>query len=282
MQYSSLKRHGSGNAHIFSMCLVLWPHIYLRKGIMLKMTPNALLAGERSNSQGKAISNKILLALPDEEFRALRPDLEFIPMPHHRILYEPNRKIESVYFPNSGLISLVIVMADRKTVEVAVLGSEGFAGVPSIAGLTRSPVREVVQIAGDGFKMDAEVFRQALQSSLVLQAALHRYSIVLGMQISQTAACNRLHDIEQRFARWLLMAQDRVDNGSVRITHDFLATMLGTDRPTVSVAAAALQRKEIIDYTRGTVHILNRKALEQTACECYQMIQQFNSEINLK
>ena len=107
-------------------------------------------------------------------------------------------------------------------------------------------------------------------------------TIVLGMQISQTAACNRLHDIEQRLARWLLMAQDRVDNGFVRITHDFLATMLGTDRPTVSVAAATLQRKEIIDYTRGTVHILNRKALEQTACECYQMIQQFNSEINLK
>jgi CRP-like cAMP-binding protein len=249
---------------------------------MLKRTASVLLAGERSNSQGKAISNKILLALPDDEFRVLRPDLKFIPMPHHRILYEPNCKIESVYFPNSGLISLVIVMADRKTVEVAVLGSEGFAGVPSIAGLTRSPVREVVQIAGDGFEVDAEVFRQALQSSPVLQAVLHRYSIVLGMQISQTAACNRLHDIEQRFARWLLMSQDRVDNGSVRITHDFLATMLGTDRPSVSVAAANLQRKEIIDYTRGTVHILNRKALEQTACECYQIIQQFNSEINLK
>jgi CRP-like cAMP-binding protein len=179
-------------------------------------------------------------------------------------------------------ISLVIVMEDGKTVEVAVLGREGFAGVPAVFGLTRSTVREVVQIAGDGFKIKAAAFRQALRSSPLLQAALGRYAVVLAMQISQTAACNRLHDIERRLARWLLMAQDRVDDGVVPITHDFLATMLGTDRPSVSVAAASLQRKEIIDYTRGTVRILNRKNLEASACECYQTIQQFNGEIDLR
>jgi CRP-like cAMP-binding protein len=102
------------------------------------------------------------------------------------------------------------------------------------------------------------------------------------VQISQTVVCNRLHDIEYRLARWLRMAQDRLDNGSVPITHDFLATTLGTDRPSVSVAAANLQRKELIDYTRGTVRIPNREALEQNSCECYQAIQQFNGEINLK
>jgi CRP-like cAMP-binding protein len=249
---------------------------------MLKRNLRVVREGERSSPQGKPVCNRILLALPDNEFRSIRPHLEFLPLPHHRLLYEPNRKIDFLYFPNRGLISLVIVMEDGKTVEVAVLGREGFAGVPAVFGLTRSTVREVVQIAGDGFKIKAAAFRQALRSSPLLQAALGRYAVVLAMQISQTAACNRLHDIERRLARWLLMAQDRVDDGVVPITHDFLATMLGTDRPSVSVAAATLQRKEIIDYTRGTVRILNRKNLEASACECYQTIQQFNGEIDLR
>jgi len=249
---------------------------------MLKRNLRVVREGERSSPQGKPVCNRILLALPDREFRSIRPHLEFLTLPHHRLLYEPNRKIDFLYFPNRGLISLVIVMEDGKTVEVAVLGREGFAGVPAVFGLTRSTVREVVQIAGDGFKIKAAAFRQALRSSPLLQAALGRYAVVLAMQISQTAACNRLHDIERRLARWLLMAQDRVDDGVVPITHDFLATMLGTDRPSVSVAAASLQRKEIIDYTRGTVRILNRKNLEASACECYQTIQQFNGEIDLR
>jgi CRP-like cAMP-binding protein len=203
-------------------------------------------------------------------------------MPNHRSLYEPNRKIEFIYFPNRGLVSLVILMNDAKTVEVAVLGNEGLAGVPAIFGLDRSPVREVVQISGDGFRVKASAFRRVLHSSPALLALAGRYSAVLGMQISQTAACNRLHDIERRLARWLLLAQDRVDSGIVAITHDFLATMLGTDRPSVSVAAANLQRKGIIDYTRGAVKILNRKELEDSACECYQAIQKFTHAVNAK
>lgn len=249
---------------------------------MLKRNLRVVREGERTSPQGKPVCNRILLALSDSEFRSIRPHLGFLSLPHHRLLYEPNRKIDFLYFPNRGLISLVIVMEDGKTVEVAVLGREGFAGVPAVFGLTRSTVREVVQIAGDGFKIKPAVFREALGSSPLLQAALGRYAVVLAMQISQTAACNRLHDIERRLARWLLMAQDRVDDGVVPITHDFLATMLGTDRPSVSVAAARLQRKKIIDYTRGTVRILNRKNLEASACECYQTIQQFNGEIDLR
>ena len=249
---------------------------------MLKRNLRVVREGERSSPQGKPVCNRILLALPDNEFRSIRPHLEFLPLPHHLLLYEPNRKIDFLYFPNRGLISLVIVMEDGKTVEVAVLGREGFAGVPAVFGLTRSTVREVVQIAGDGFKIKAAAFRQALRSSPLLQAALGRYAVVLAMQISQTAACNRLHDIERRLARWLLLAQDRVDEGCIAMTHDFLATMLGTDRPSVSVAAANLQRKEIIDYTRGSVQILNRKELEKCASECYQIIQQFNGEIDLR
>jgi CRP-like cAMP-binding protein len=124
--------------------------------------------------------------------------------------------------------------------------------------------------------------QNTLASAPHLQLMLTRYAAIQGMQVAQTAACNRLHDIGQRLARWLLMTQDRVDSGSLPITHDFLATMLGTDRPTVSMAAAVLQRKKLIAYTRGAVKIVNRKKLENSACECYGAIQQYDSELGFK
>jgi CRP-like cAMP-binding protein len=111
---------------------------------------------------------------------------------------------------------------------------------------------------------------------------LSRYAVLRGMQVAQTAACNRLHDIEQRLARWLLMTQDRIDSPALPITHDFLATMLGTDRPTVSLAAGVLQKKEVIEYTRGAVRIVNRRKLEEAACECYSVIQQYDGELGLR
>ncbi len=251
---------------------------------MLKRRLRVVKAGERTNPKGKPVANRILLAIPEHEFRRLRPALEFIELPQRRNLYEPNRKISYVYFPNGGLISLVIETDDRKTVEVGVLGREGLAGVPAIFGLTRSPIREIVQIGCEagGFRLPVAEFRNALTKSPVLRAAVGRYSAVLGLQVAQTAACNRLHDVEKRLSRWLLIAQDRVDSGTISITHDFLATMLGTDRPSVSLAAAGLQRQGIIDYARGAVKVLNRKALEACSCECYQVIQQFNGEIDLR
>ena len=121
-----------------------------------------------------------------------------------------------------------------------------------------------------------------LESAPQLQLMLSRYAVVQGMQVAQTAACNRLHDIKQRLARWLLMTQDRVDSESLPITHDFLATMLGTDRPTVSLAAGVLQKKKLIEYARGAVTIVNRKKLEDSACECYGITQQYNGELGLK
>lgn len=249
---------------------------------MLDKHRRVVRAGERTNSQGRPVSNKILLSLPDSEYKLIRPELEFLNLPDHRSLYESNRKIEFVYFPNAGLISLVVEMKNSKTVEVGILGNEGFSGGASIFGLTRSPICEMVQIAGDGFRVKVIALLRSFPSSPQLQASLGRYSMVLSMQISQTAGCNRLHDIGSRLARWLLMAQDRVDAGLLVITHDFISTMLGTDRQSVSSAAANLQRKKIISYTRGSVRILNRKKLEESACECYQVIQQFNGVIDLK
>ena len=133
------------------------------------------------------------------------------------------------YFPNRGLISLVVVMKDGKTAEAGIVGKEGFTGTPAAVGLSRSPLQAVVQITGDGFRVAAGALQNTLESAPHLQLILSRYAAIRGMQVAQTAGCNRLHDIGQRLARWLLMTQDRVDSGSLPITHDFLATMLGTD-----------------------------------------------------
>jgi CRP-like cAMP-binding protein len=233
--------------------------------------------GERTNPAGKPVRNKVLLAASDEEFRIIRPHLEFVNLPHHLVLHQPHRTVKFAHFPNEGLISLVVEMNDGKSVEAGLLGNDGASGMPAVLGLSRSPLREVVQISGSGFRVKVTTLREILPSTPALQAILSSYAAGLAMQVAQTAACNRLHKIEERLARWLLIAQDRLDSGLVPITHDFLATMLGTDRPSVTLAAGILQRKAIISYNRGSLKILNRKRLEQFACECYAVVRQYNS-----
>ncbi len=239
-------------------------------------------SGERTNAEGKPVKNRILLSVSDSDYNTLRPHLEYASLPNHRILHEGSGRVEFAYFLNRGLISLVVVMNDGETAEAGIVGNEGFIGTPAAVGLSRSPLQAVVQITGDGFRVKVAALQNILESAPHLQLILSRYAVVQGMQVAQTAACNRLHDIKQRLSRWLLMAQDRVDSESLPITHDFLATMLGTDRPSVSTAAGVLQKKKIIEYTRGAVKIVNRKKLEDTACECYGMTQQYNGELGLK
>ena len=239
-------------------------------------------SGERTNAAGKPVSNLILLSTSDRDYRSLRPHLEYVNLPNHLVLHEAGGKLEFAYFPNRGLISLVVVMKDGKTAEAGIVGNEGFTGTSAAVGLRRSPLRAVVQITGDGFRVEVAALQNTLASTPHLQLLLSRYAVVQGMQVAQTAACNRLHDIKQRLARWLLMTQDRVDSESLPITHDFLATMLGTDRPSVSLAAGLLQKKKLIEYTRGAVKIVNRKKLEDSACECYGITQQYNGELGLK
>jgi CRP-like cAMP-binding protein len=239
-------------------------------------------SGERTNAEGKPVGNLILLAISDGDYSLLRPHLEYVSLPNHLVIHEAGGKLEFAYFPNRGLISLVVVMQDGKTAEAGIVGNEGFTGTLAAVGLRRSPLQAVVQITGDGFRVEAGALQNTLESAPHLQLTLSRYAAVRGMQVAQTAACNRLHDIGQRLARWLLMTQDRVDSGSLLITHDFLATMLGTDRPTVSLAAGVLQKKKLIEYTRGAVKIVNRKKLEDSACECYRVIQQYDGELGLR
>jgi CRP-like cAMP-binding protein len=249
---------------------------------MARKYPQVMHSGERTNAAGKAVNNVILLSISDSDYRSLRPHLEYVSLPNHLVLHEAGGNLTFAYFPNRGLISLVVVMKNGKTAEAGIVGNEGFTGTLAAVGLTRSPLQAVVQITGDGFRIEVGALQDTLESAPNLQLMLSRYAAIRGMQIAQTAACNRLHDIQQRLARWLLMTQDRVDSGSLPITHDFLATMLGTDRPTVSLAAGVLQRKGLIEYTRGAVKIVNRRKLEGSACECYGVIQQYDGELGLK
>jgi CRP-like cAMP-binding protein len=239
-------------------------------------------AGERTNLDGKAVSNKVLLAMPENEYELMRPDLTYVNLPHHLSLHESTQKIEFVYFPNRGMVSQVVVTKDGRTVEVGVVGNEGYVGAGLAAGLSRSSVREIMQIAGDGFRITGNALERILRSAPRLQVILNRHTGLQGMQVAQTAACNRLHDIQQRLSRWLLMTQDRVDSGALPITHDFIATMMGTDRSSVSLAASALQKKGILEYLRGAVKIVNRRKLEKSACECYDVIQKFEDELGLR
>jgi CRP-like cAMP-binding protein len=238
--------------------------------------------GERTNLDGKPVRNKLLLAMPDNEYELMRPDLTYVDLPGHLSLHEPTQNIEFVYFPNRGMVSQVVVTKDGRTVEVGVVGNEGYVGAGLAAGLSRSSVREIIQIAGDGSRVLGNALDRILRSAPQLQLMLNRHTGLQGMQVAQTAACNRLHDIQERLSRWLLMTQDRVDSGMLPITHDFIATMMGTDRSTVSLAAAVLQKKGILEYVRGAVKIVNRRKLEKSACECYDVIRQFEHELGLQ
>jgi len=238
--------------------------------------------GERTNSDGKQVINRVLLATPDNEYELMRSDLTYIDLPHHLSLHEPTQSIEFVYFPNRGMVSQVVVTKDGRTVEVGVVGKEGYVGGGLAVGVSRSSVREVIQIAGNGFRMLGSALERILRSAPQLQVILNRHTGLQGMQVAQTAACNRLHDIQQRLSRWLLMTQDRVDSGVLPITHDFIATMMGTDRSTVSLAASVMQKEGIIEYLRGAVKILNRRKLEKSSCECYGVIKQFEDDLGLR
>ena len=235
----------------------------------------------RYDLDGNAITNRILCSISEEEFRKLQPSLEFVELHHHRLLHHPAEDVDAAYFINSGLASLIVTTERRKSVEVGVVGYEGLTGMPLAAGLRRSTAHIVVQIEGNGFRVKRTAFEKAVRDSQELRDRVLRYSIIHAMQVSQTAACNRLHDARQRLARWLLMTRDRISSDVVRMTHDFLAIMLGTDRPTVTITARALQQAGAIQYGRRFLTIVDRAQLERAACECYFAVRQFNPAMGL-
>jgi CRP-like cAMP-binding protein len=228
------------------------------------------------------VSNVILLSLPDEEYALLRPYLEPVELPQYEILHEPGEKIDFAYFLNEGMTSLVALSRDGRSVEVGIVGKEGMVGMSLMMGLQQGIFRSIMQMSGSGVRIRSEVFQDVLLRTSTLQSELSRFALMHGIQVAQLAACNRLHEIDQRLVRWLLMCQDRVDSQVLPLTHEFLAQMLGTGRPSVSLAAADLENAGLIENMRGTVRLLNRKSLEEAACECYGVIQHFNGGLGLK
>jgi CRP-like cAMP-binding protein len=218
--------------------------------------------------------NLILLGLPAIELSAAASKLEFVELPTHTILHEPGETLTHVYFINSGLASVLTVMSDGKSVEVGLAGKEGFIGLPLVVGLGSSPTQVIMQVGGSAHQMSAAGFIELLSHSPALERNLNRYAQILGMQATHVAACNRLHEVDERLARWLLMSQDRLGGEIVPLTQEFLAHMLGTRRASVTVAAGILQKAGLITYNRGSVRIDDRSGLEDAACECYTSIKQ--------
>lgn len=219
---------------------------------------------------GQRMHNEILLGLPRKERDAVFPDLHHVQMRTRDVLHEAGQPITHGYFVNSGLASVLNVMNDGKSVEVGLAGKEGFIGLPLVVGLSTSPTRVVAQVAGSAFRIRASDFTQALRRCPQLEKQLNRFTHSMTMQATHVAACNRVHEVEERLARWLLMSQDRLGGDRVPLTQEFLAHMLGTRRASVTVAAGILQKAGLIKYTRGEVNIVNRGELENAACECYQ------------
>jgi CRP-like cAMP-binding protein len=218
------------------------------------------------------VRNRLLASLPATEYERLQPHLETISLSIKYAFYEPGRPIPHVYFINRGVASLLTVMANGEAVEVSTIGNEGMVGIPVFLGFDTTPGKAFMQVPGDAMRMPVAVFRREVTVGSVLHNLLHRYTQTLMVQIAQGAACNRLHTIEQRCCRWLLMTQDRVDADEFPLTQEFLAEMLGVRRASVNGVASSLQRQGLIQYNRGVITVLNRPGMEACACECYQIV----------
>jgi CRP-like cAMP-binding protein len=238
-----------------------------------------LPSGQVALAPGEGITrNRLLGALPADELDQLLPLLESVPLVDGMPIYEPNEPITHVYFPISGVVSMVSEMR-AGTVEVGTVGREGMTGLPIVLHATTMPSRAFVQVPGHAYRMRASDLFTALGESPRTTRLVYRYVLALFDQAAQHAACNRLHALEERCARWLLMTHDRVDGDVLPLKQQFLAEMLGVHRPAVTIAAGALQKAGVIRYTRGKVTVLDRKALEEASCECYRIITRRAAEL---
>jgi CRP-like cAMP-binding protein len=223
-----------------------------------------------ADGDGHPILNKILLDLPAHEAAQVFPTLEFMRLNTNHILHDAGETVRSAFFCNSGMISILTVLSDGKSVEVGLVGHEGFVGLPLVVGFRTTPTRAVVQIDATAFRMSAAALTDLLRRCPLLERRLQQFSQIAAMETTQIAACNRIHDVEERLSRWLLMCADRTGEHSLPLTQDLLSQMLGTRRASVTVAAGMLQKAGLIGYTRGRVEILNREKLQQATCDCYE------------
>ena len=218
--------------------------------------------------------NRLLAALPREEYERLRPHLSRVPLPKGKIVYEAGDSVRHSYFLTSGMLSLLSSARDGSTVEVALVGVEGMAGLPAVLRVERSPYRVMAQIRGEALRVASRRTREAFDDSPVLRDLLLRYAHSLLTQVSQSALCNRFHTVDERLCRWLLVTRDRAGSDSFELTQEFLSHMLGVPRTSVTTAAATLRRAGLIRYSRGRITVTDLAGLEAASCECYQMVKQ--------
>jgi CRP-like cAMP-binding protein len=226
---------------------------------------------ERPEAQS---ANHILSSLPPEDYRRLAPHIETMEAARGEVLYQTEQRIDHCYFPLNSMVSLISRTADGESVEVGIVGYEGIAGVSALLGVDRSPHENMVQIPDGVVRVRAEVLREEFGRGGAFQSLALRYVHSLLLQASQVAACNRLHTLSERLARWLLMTEDRARRPELPLTQEFLSLMLGVRRPGVTEAAIVLQAQGLIDYTRGRVTIRDRAGLEESACDCYRIVKE--------
>ena len=217
------------------------------------------------------ITNRLLAALPAEEYERLLPHLQKVTLDFGQKLYEAEALIEYVYFPVNSIVSLLCASDARATVEVGTVGNEGMVGLSAILGVTTTFNHAVVQASGEALRMKAVVLKAEFDRGGALQTLLHRYTYALLTTFSLSASCNRFHKVEQRFARWLLVYHDRVNSDQFQLTHEIIARLLGVRRASVSEVAGGFQKAGLIRYYRGRITILKRKKLEALSCVCYRI-----------
>jgi CRP-like cAMP-binding protein len=225
-----------------------------------------------SSATESSIQNRLLAALPSEEYDRLLKHLTPVSLPLGETLYQPAEKISYVYFVNTGVVSLVATLKDGGSVEVGIVGNEGMVGFSIVLGDDLSPNHAIVQIADGAMRMEVAALREEVKRDGQLLALLLRSTLLMMKQVSQTAVCNGSHAVGQRLARWLLMCHDRVLGDELKLTQEFISQMLGIRRAGVSEAAVLLQGDGLIKYSRGHITILNRAGLEEFACECYAIV----------
>jgi CRP-like cAMP-binding protein len=216
--------------------------------------------------------NNLLAALPEADYARLLPDLELVPLPLGWAVYEAGSELGYVYFPTTSIISLLYVMEDGSSAEIAVTGNDGLVGIALFMGGESTPSRAVVQSAGYGYRLKAVVLQREFKRGGQLQYLALRYTQALITQMAQTAVCNRHHSVEQQLCRWLLLSLDRLPSNELAMTQELIANMLGVRREGVTQAAGQLQEAGLIHYSRGHITVLDRPKLEKRVCECYAVV----------
>ena len=216
--------------------------------------------------------NHLLAALPEAERERLFPHMEIVPLPLGRALYESGDRMNFVYFPTDAIVSLLYVMEDGASAEIAVVGNEGIVGIALFMGGETMPNRAVVQSAGEAYRLDGQLLKEEFNRAGALQHLLLRYTLAMLTQMAQTAVCNRHHSIDQQLCRWLLLSLDRLPANRLSMTQELIANMLGVRREGVTEAAGKLQSAGLIQYRRGQITVLDRPGLEARVCECYDVV----------